>query len=193
MTGKRLSGSVLLAAFALTTGVLAQAGGTEGSANEQRELDVRQRASLSGAEQVKEAGRLLQRADRIARRVASMLDEARRERDIIRVTCLNDKLNQINAGMRATERRLESLRDAVKLNDDARRNHEYTVVTVLGQKFTTLEQEANQCVGEDLFETGTTQVTTVVDPATPSGESTAAPASPTVQVPFLPQPASPFM
>ncbi|HBQ11146.1 MAG TPA: hypothetical protein DEF51_08195, partial [Myxococcales bacterium] len=54
------------------------------------ELPVRRRAQLSPQEQLAEAERLEERGTQISRRVLAMLDEARRERDIIRVTCLND-------------------------------------------------------------------------------------------------------
>jgi hypothetical protein len=146
---------------------------------------------LSGTEQLAESERIGTRAVQTSRRVQQMLDEARRERDIIRVTCLNDKLTQVNANLRGVETRSESLREAVQMNDDDRRNHEFTVLTVLGQKFRTLEQEANQCLGQDIFETGTTRVETSIDPATPEEDPSAVTSYPEVPVPFIPPPASP--
>jgi len=118
-----------------------------------------------------------------------MLDEARRERDIIRVTCLNDKLTQINAHLRTLQSRRENLQESVNTHDDSRRNHEFTVISVLGQHFRTLEQEANSCIGQDIFETGTTRVVTDIDPATPEEDlDTPEPEGPSV--PFIPPPAS---
>ncbi len=167
--------------------------GGEGQAQdgENGAADVERHANLSGPEQVAEAERIGTRATQISRRVQQMLDEARRERDIMRVTCLNDKLTQVNANLRTTGARGDSLREAVQMNDDDRRNHEFTVLTVLSQKFRTLEQEANQCVGQDIFETGTTRVETSIDPATPNEDATAVPSFPEVPVPFIPPPASP--
>lgn len=162
-----------------------------GDGSEDGSADVERRADLSGPEQVAEAERIGTRATQISRRVQQMLDQARRERDIMRVTCLNDKLTQVNANLRTAGARSDSLREAVQMNDDGRRNHEFTVITVLGQKFRTLEQEANQCIGQDIFETGTTRVETTVDPETPDEDPTTVPTFPEIPVPFIPPPASP--
>jgi len=154
------------------------------------ELPVRRRAQLSASEQVAEAQATEERGTQIGRRVLSMLDEARRERDIIRVTCLNDKLTQINAHLRTLQSRRESLQEAVNTGDESRRNHEFTVITVLGQHFRTLEQEANACIGQDIFETGTTRVVVDIDPTTPEEDLVVQdPGQP--DVPFIPPPASP--
>jgi hypothetical protein len=162
-----------------------------GQADDGAVAELERRADLSGPEQLAESERIGSRATQTSRRVQRMLDEARREQDIIRVTCLNDKLTQINANLRALETRADSLRQAVQMSDDDRRNHEFTVLSVLNQKFRTLEQEANQCLGQDIFETGATRVETSIDPATPEEDPSAVPAYPEVSVPFIPPPASP--
>lgn len=153
------------------------------------EVEAERRAQLTPEEQLAEAGRIEERGTQISRRVMAMLDEARRERDIIRVTCLNDKLTQINAHLRTLQSRRENLQEAVETSDDSRRNHEFTVITVLGQHFRTLEQEANSCIGQDIFETGTTRVVTDIDPAAPE-EDLVTPEPPPPDVPFIPPPAS---
>ena len=157
------------------------------------EVELRRRANLAGSDQVSEAERILQRGNQISRKTSSMLDESRRERDIIRVTCLNDKLTQVNANLRTGEQRIQALKDAVSADDTSRRNHEFTVMNVLGQKFNVLEQEANQCVGQDLFDTGATKVETVVDPATPKEDAIYIDPSPEITVPYVPEPRSPTM
>ena len=95
-----------------------------------------------------------------ARQVQRLIDEARKQSDIIRVTCLDDKLAQINANLRTAEGRLKALRSAV---DPGRRQHEHTVLTVVGQKLQVLQREAQQCVGQQMYETGSTKVTTEID------------------------------
>lgn len=160
-----------------------------GAVGEEGELPVRRRAQLGPEEQLAEAQRIEERGTQISRRVLSMLDEARRERDIIRVTCLNDKLTQINAHRRTLENRLESLQEAIDTGDGERRNHEFTVITVIGQHFRTLEQEAGSCIGQDIFETGTTRVVTDIDPSTPEEDLVInEPEGPST--PYIPPPAS---
>lgn len=103
------------------------------------------------------------RGESLQRRVNNMLAEARRESDIIRITCLNDKLTQVNANLTTAISRLEAARGS---SDPDKQRHELTVLTVLSQKFRVLDQEAAQCVGQELFETGSTRVETDIDPAT---------------------------
>ncbi len=192
MSVKRLLIGLVGCAALLTGGLALAQEGMSSSSSDEGEVDVRQRANLTGPEQLAEAEATQQRGTQISRRIQTMLDEARRERDIIRVTCLNDKLTQTNANLRTLNDRVENLQEAVQGEDTSRRNHEYTVVTVLAQKFNTLEQEANQCIGQDLYETGATRVVTTVDPGTPDEDPTrVTEVGEEITVPFIPPPASP--
>lgn len=127
---------------------------------------------------VAEAETIFRRGTTISAAVREMLDEARKDADIIRITCLDDKLTQINANLRSVETRLEALRKAV---DPDRRSHEHTVLTVLAQKLQVLDQEANQCVGQAMYETGQTKVLTEIDTDMLPFEET--PSTPPVVVP----------
>jgi hypothetical protein len=93
-------------------------------------------------------------------RVQRMIEQARKAADIIRVTCLDDKLTQIHANLRTAEGRLKALKAAV---DPGRRQHEHTVIIVVGQKLLVLDREAQQCIGQQLFETGATRIVTEID------------------------------
>jgi hypothetical protein len=103
---------------------------------------------------------IMRRGTAVSSAVREMLDDARKDADIIRITCLDDKLTQINANLRSVEARVEALRKAV---DPDRRVHEHTVLTVLAQKLQVLDQEAHQCVGQAMYETGQTKVLTEID------------------------------
>ena len=184
-----LTGGVGFAGLGLA---FAQTDGDDASSEEQTgEVSAQRRADLTPAEQLAEGQRTLERGSALSRRVAGMLDEARRENDVIRVTCLDDKLTQINAHLRSTTSRVESLQEASQLGDEGRRNHEFTVITVLGQNLTELDRAANECIGQDLYETGTTRVTTTIDPNVPDEDPGVIPTPPQVDVPFIPPPASP--
>jgi hypothetical protein len=181
--------TALFAALALGAMGFGFAIAQDDAREEEADLPVRERVQLSPADQLTEAQTIEERGTAISRRVLGMLDEARRERDIIRVTCLNDKLTQINAHLRTLQSRRENLQEAVNTGDESRRNHEYTVITVLGQHFRTLEQEANACIGQDIFETGTTRVQVDIDPTTPEEDLLIREPAPP-EVPFIPPPAS---
>jgi hypothetical protein len=155
------------------------------------EVSVRRRADLTPAEQLAEAQRISERGTALSRRVAGMLDEARREGDVIRVTCLDDKLTQINAHLRTLSARIESLQESIQVSDDGRRNHEFTVISVIAQNLTELDRAASECIGQDIYDTGATRITTTIDPNTPDEDPTVIPLPPEVDVPFIPPPASP--
>lgn len=155
------------------------------------EVETTRRANLTPEQQREEATKIQTRGNDLSRRVAASLDEARQEGDIIRVTCVNDKLTQVNANIRTLDQRIEAFDDAVSSMDNGRRNHEFTVIIVIGQKLVVLDREAAQCLGEDVFNTGATTVTTVIDPDGPTEDPTLIipPGSPVI--PFIPPPGSP--
>ena len=131
-------------------------------------VEVETPSALTADEQLTEARAVLEQGRALSRRVSGLLAEARESGDIIRVTCVNDKLTQVNANIRTLESRVERLEGAIESDDPGRRNHEYTVVAVLGQKLQVLSREANQCVGQDLYETGATTIEVSIDDATPT-------------------------
>jgi hypothetical protein len=147
------TGTVRVAGTATTGGVNASATTTGTTATAAPRV-------LSPADQLTVSEGIVQRGNVLSQRVSQMLDEARRETDMIRVTCLNDKLTQVNANLRTAQSRLAALQ---KAPDKEQRDHEYTVLSVLGQKLQVLDQEANQCVGQDLYETGPTKIVTEID------------------------------
>lgn len=131
------------------------------------ELRFRQQAQLSAEQQLAEAERIVSTGRQGQRVVMRLLDEARRERDVIKITCLNDKLTQINVNLRTAEDRQDALRQAIQSGDTEARNHQFTILDVLKQKLDTLLLEARQCTGAelDVFTAGELKVD--VDPAIP--------------------------
>jgi hypothetical protein len=159
--------------------------GDDGS--ETASTGVTRRADLTPEEQLAEAERIQTNAQSLSQRVMSMLDEARREGDVVRVTCLDDKLTQINAHSRTLGDRIESLQEATTTSDGDRRNHEFTVISVLGQNFSQLERDANECIGQSMFETGTTRVVTEIDPNAPTDDPSLVPQIDTSgYIPYIP-------
>ncbi len=185
-------GAVLLvgaAGFAYAQGSGAS-GPSDDEGGEDASTGVQRRADLTPEEQLAEAEHIQTNAHGLQRRVMGMLDEGRREGDVVRVTCVDDKLTQINAHIETLDERIVSLQEAVTLLDVGRRNHEYTVITVLGQTFEQLERDANLCVGQSMFETGTTRVVTEIDPNAPTGDVSLTPVIADQAIPYIPPAAS---
>jgi hypothetical protein len=147
----------------LTSVALAQAPApatTQPGASTSGAAETAPKKPASPAQLISEGETILRRGTVVSSAVREMLDDARKDADIIRITCLDDKLTQINANLRSIETRLDALRKAV---DPDRQLHEHTVLTVLAQKVQVLEQEAHQCVGQAMYETGATKVLTEID------------------------------
>jgi hypothetical protein len=174
----------------------AAAGANTGTAGVKAEIDVKAQAALSSEEQLAQANSIVRRGNQLAERLSRMLNEARREKDILRANCVNRKLTEVNANVRNVDQRAKALRDAAQGGDESRRNHEFTVLTVLSAKLDTLNHEAAQCLGESVFEPGASQVVTTVPANAPTLDPTSvspstAPPPPSSTVPPPTSPVSP--
>lgn len=144
--------------------------------------------ALSPAAQVKEAEAAMASATATCAAQAQALQSANRESDIIRATCLDDKLSQCNANLQSLKRRQAALDQAIAEGDAGRAGHEHTVIGVLSQKLKMLAQAANQCIGQDLFDTGETQVREEIDLFAPDEDPAITTAVPDWPIPYIPPP-----
>jgi len=145
---------------------------------------------LSPEAQAKAAHTAVANASASCSAQSQALQSAKREKDIIRATCLDDKLSQCNANLQNIKRRETALNEAISDGDTGRGNHEFTVIGVLSQKFKMLAQAANQCVGQDLFDTGDTEVREEVDLFAPDENPAVITGVPDWPIPYIPPPVS---
>lgn len=146
--------------------------------------------TLSPRQQMQAADAAVAEATATCAAQAQALQSAKSEKDIIRATCVDDKLAQCNANLQNLKRRQAALNESIQANDAGSRNHEFAVIGVLSQKFKMLEQAANQCVGQDLFDTGDTKVTQEVDLFAPDADPAVVAPVPAPPIPYIPPPVS---
>lgn len=103
--------------------------------------------------------------------ISRQLQAARKDRDVVRVLCLSDKLNQVDVALSSAQDRLNALRGAAERADIDRTRHEYTVLEVLNDRVRVLINESNQCVGEETGFIGEAEVSVSVDPNLPNAET----------------------
>jgi hypothetical protein len=127
------------------------------------ELTAQRDVKLTPEQMVKRAEQEIAKMDRTARSVRRQLSEARQERDVVKVLCLNDKLNQIDVALSSASDRQKALQSMVTNDNVDRAKHEFTIIVVLAERVQALQAEANQCVGEELGYVGDTQVTVDID------------------------------
>jgi hypothetical protein len=100
-----------------------------------------------------DADKLEASADHIARMKASLkqvlgrVEEARNEKDVVKLNCANEKLTQIKALLRVAEQADIALHEAVS-NRDAGAEAEFSKVAIARAKIDALRGEADQCIGQ---------------------------------------------
>ena len=134
-------------------------------------VGFQRKTSLTPQEQLAESAKHLGRMEQAASGVRKMLEEARKQRDVVKTLCLNDKLSQVDVAIRSGRDRRTQLTSAVNRNDAELANHEFTILTVLRQRSEQLVAEANQCIGEEAAFVGDTRTKVTIDPSIPPDET----------------------
>lgn len=160
----------------------AAAGAGSSSASADGQVGFQRKTSLTPQEQLGESSKHLARMEAAGVGVRKMLEEARRQRDVVKTLCLNDKLSQVDVAIRSARERRVHLQSAVSRNDAELSNHEFTILTVLRQRSEQLVAEANQCIGEESAFVGDTRTTVQIDPQIPPEEAPYPPTDPTLVV-----------
>lgn len=135
------------------------------------ELNTQQDVKLTPEQMQKQANGYLPEMEQGAGFVRKQLAEARQARDVVKVLCLNDKLNQVDVAIRSARDRMPNLKVAVDRKDDDQARHEFTVIQVLRDRVRSLVAEANQCIGEETGFVGESEVTVDIDPTIPDDPS----------------------
>lgn len=154
-------------------------------------IDLRKAITMSPQDTLAQAREYYKKMRETQREVLQLQGKAKKDRDMVKLNCVNDKLTQLKGHMAVTDQSLTSLDADIAKGDDAARQHEFTRITILFQKVVTLGTEAEQCIGEDVSFVGATQVDVEVDPSIPAGD----PTEPPLPVPSVERPpeASPFV
>jgi len=146
-------------------------GGAGGSGSSDAQVGFQRKTQLTPQEQVVESQKHVSRMEAAASGVRKMLAEARKEKDVVKTLCINDKLSQIDVATRTAKDRRQQLQEAVGRNDAETSNHHFTIMTVLRQRVEQLVAEANQCIGEEGAFVGETKTTVTIDPSIPPDEA----------------------
>jgi hypothetical protein len=129
---------------------------------------VPQRSTLSGQEMARQGREYRANMDRALAQLQTMVEQARKQKDVIRLNCVMDKLVQVKVNMNMADEAIQKLQQASARQDDGASLHEYTRLTIVNQKVEVLQNEGQTCVGEELNYIGATRVE-VEAPALPIG------------------------
>jgi hypothetical protein len=140
------------------------------------DVSVKQRPTLTPEEMVNQSREYAKNMNDVLKRIQTLQDQAKREKDIIRLNCVTDKVVQVRVNISIAEQSMAALQEAVTRADEGERTHEFTRLTIVNQKVQVLGAEAENCIGEDLSFVGATKVDVEIDPNIPQYDPTQPPA-----------------
>ncbi|HJX65252.1 MAG TPA: hypothetical protein VJ860_15025 [Polyangia bacterium] len=117
-----------------------------------------QRSTVSGQDMIRQGKEYRTNMDKVLAELQTMGEGARKQKDVIRLNCVMDKLAQVKVSMNIADEAIQKLQEAVTRNDDGSSFHEYTRITIVNQKVQVLQNEGQTCVGAELNYIGATRV-----------------------------------
>ncbi|MFB6373623.1 MAG: hypothetical protein ABEN55_11015 [Bradymonadaceae bacterium] len=106
-------------------------------------------AAVSGPQKLERAQNKIEQSKKILKNTRALLKKARsKEKDIVKINCINDKLAAIKGFLKVSEQSYVKLKEAVDSGDKEAANHHYKLIAVSAQKIKKLDKEAGLCVGE---------------------------------------------
>jgi len=123
------------------------------------------------------------RMTQLAQQVEGLAEAARKQKDVIRLNCVLDKLAQVKANLSIADSAFQTLQEVAARRDEGASVHEYTRITIVNQKVQVLGAEAQACVGEDLSYVGTTRVDVEVEGIPPEDPTQPTPTRPDITRP----------
>lgn len=153
---------VTISALAVSyRGVEAQVRSEQGEVNLDVTVHVDQ--SMSGPEQRSWIESEVGDAKGVSRKVQNLLDQARKEKDTLKITCLDDKLTQIHVNLRGIEERTAAHATAVQGGDNSIANQQFSILQIYISRIKGLMTEAENCIGDIDVVLGETETTVTVD------------------------------
>ena len=117
-----------------------------------------QKSTISGDEMLSQGREYRQQIQATTMQVQVQSEQAKADKDVIRLNCLLDKLTQVKVNANMLDQSLQSLQECVSRHDEGAQLHEYTRVTIINQKVQVLRTEADACVGAETNYVGPTKV-----------------------------------
>ena len=111
------------------------------------QLSTGQGRVTSDAEKLEASADHIARMKSALKQVLGRVEEARNEKDIVKLNCVNEKLTQIKALLRVAEQADVALHEAIS-NRDAGTDGEFSKVAIARAKIDALRGESDQCIGQ---------------------------------------------
>jgi hypothetical protein len=107
-------------------------------------------SGLTDAQKVQKADEHIVRMRQILKQVISRLEDARTEKDIVKLNCVNEKLTQIKGLLRVSEQADIALQESAARRDEGAES-EYQKIAIAKVKVEQLRADAEECIGQLAF------------------------------------------
>ena len=107
-------------------------------------------SGLSDQQKLAQSEEHLNRMKQVLKQVIGRLEEARNEKDIVRLNCVNEKLTQIKGLLKVSEQADIALQEAVARRDEAA-DAEFQKIGIARAKVDQLRAEVEECIGQLAF------------------------------------------
>lgn len=147
---------------------------------------------LAPTEREQRAHKLIEQMQGLSGQVEKLANQARSEKDIVKLNCVNEKLNQVRGLLKVSETAEADLRESNARREDEQSQHSFTKLSIAQRKVVQLRQDAEQCIGQLAFYNDEkTQVDVEIPAGLPKDDPTSVSAF-APQVIVRPAPASGF-
>ncbi len=118
-----------------------------GSAGAQTTTSTTATTGSSDTDKLEASAEQIARMKTALKQVLGSVDDARNEKDVVKMNCLNEKLTQVKALLRVAEQADVALHEAVA-NRDPGSEAEFAKIAISRSKVDTLRAESEQCIGQ---------------------------------------------
>ncbi len=146
-----------LASVAIGGGYLQAQTAGEGD-NSEVTAPVVKGANLSPTEMKAETQKHIEKMQEVLVRVVELQKLARKQKDVIKLNCVNDKLLQIKQLLNIAEAGRTDLIESIAQQDSDESLHQYSQISIAKEKTDGLHGEAEGCIGEELVFLGPTEI-----------------------------------
>lgn len=125
---------------------------------------------LSPPQMVNRSDQMLQEMNASLRNALDLISAARREKDIVRLNCLNERVTQMKGVLKVATDAHVALQEQAATGDTESARVSYTKVALGRDRVATLRVQAQNCVGAESYYGGDTEVVTTINPNLAGGD-----------------------
>ncbi len=102
---------------------------------------------LSDAEKLEKSAEHIARMKAAMKQILARVEEARSEKDVVKLNCVNEKLTQVKGLLKVAESADIALHEAVSVSDEGAES-EFAKIGIARTKVEALRGDAEQCIGQ---------------------------------------------